>query len=213
VWQICLLEIILDAASAIFHLFEAFMDFWIMFMFAHPNFIFLSYSGRKWLKPMGVWQICLLGIILDAASAIFHLFEAFLDFWIVFMFAHWNFKFLSLSGRKWLNPLRFWQICLLEIILDAASAIFHLFEAFLDFWIMFKFAHPNFIFLSLSDRKWLNPLKVWQICLLEIILDAASAIFHLFEAFFDFWIMFKFAHWNYKFLSLSGRKWLNPLKV
>jgi hypothetical protein len=35
-----------------------------------------------------VWQICLLGIILNAASAIFHLFEAFFDLWIEFMFAH-----------------------------------------------------------------------------------------------------------------------------
>ncbi len=33
---------------------------------------------------MGVWQICLLAIILDAASAIFHLFEAFFDLWIGF---------------------------------------------------------------------------------------------------------------------------------
>jgi hypothetical protein len=65
--------------------------------------------------------------------------------------------------------------------LDAASAIFHLFEAFMDFWIMFMFAHLNFIFLSLSDRKWLNPLRVWQICLYGIRLDADSAIFNFFE--------------------------------
>ena len=121
VCQICLLGIILDAASAIFHLFEAFLDFWIMFMFVHPNFIFLSLSGRKWLNPLRVWQICPPGIILDAASAIFSFFEAFLDFWIVFMFAHWNFIFLSVAGRKWLNPLRVWQICQLGIILDAGE--------------------------------------------------------------------------------------------
>jgi hypothetical protein len=54
---------------------------------------FFTLSGRNWLKPMGVWQICLLGIILNAASAIFHLFEAFFDFWIEFILAHWNFDF------------------------------------------------------------------------------------------------------------------------
>jgi hypothetical protein len=90
---------------------------------------------------MEVWQICLLGIILDAASAIFHLFELFLDLWIMFMFAHWNFKFLSLSGRKWLKPIGVWQICLLVIKLDAASAIFHPFEALFDLWIEVMFAH------------------------------------------------------------------------
>ncbi len=38
-----------------------------------------------------------------------------------------------------------------------------------------------------------------------LILDAASSIFHLFEAFLDFWIMFEFAHWNFKFyLCRSG---------
>ncbi len=72
-------------------LFEAFFDLWIGFMFAHQNISFLTLSDRKWLKPMEVWQICLLGIILDASSAIFHLFEAFFDLWITFMFAHRNF--------------------------------------------------------------------------------------------------------------------------
>ncbi len=62
-----------------------FMD-WVMF--AHGNFWFLTLSDRNWLKPMEVWQICVLGIILDAASAIFNIFEAFFDLWIGFMFAH-----------------------------------------------------------------------------------------------------------------------------
>jgi hypothetical protein len=55
------------------------------------EFLISNFVGSKWLKLMGVWQICLLGIILNAASAIFHLFEAFFDLWIEFMFAHWNF--------------------------------------------------------------------------------------------------------------------------
>ncbi len=40
-----------------------------------------------------MWQICLLGIILDAARAIFHLYEAFFDFWIELILAHWNSDF------------------------------------------------------------------------------------------------------------------------
>jgi hypothetical protein len=91
VWQICLLGIILDAARAIFNLFEAFFDLWIGYLYAHWNFWFLTLSDRNWLKPMGVWQICLLGIILNAARAIFNLFQAFFDLWIEFMFSHWNF--------------------------------------------------------------------------------------------------------------------------
>ncbi len=79
---------------------------------------------------MGVWQICLLGIILHAARAIFNLFETFFDLWVGFMFAHWNFGFLALSDRNWLNPQWVWQICLLGIILNIVSAIFYLFEAF-----------------------------------------------------------------------------------
>ncbi len=81
-----------------------------------------------------------------------------------------------------------WQICLLGIILEAASAIFNLFEAFFDLWIGF---------LTLSDQNWLKPMWVRQIRLLVIILDAASAIFNLFEAFFDLWIGFTFSHWNF----------------
>jgi hypothetical protein len=84
---------------------------------------------------MGVWQICLHGIILHAARAIFHLFESFFDSWIGFMFAHWNFWFLTLSDRNWLKPMGLWQICVLGIILDVARAIFNLFEAFFVFWI------------------------------------------------------------------------------
>jgi hypothetical protein len=59
------------------------------------EFHIFIFVGSEMAKTDGVWQICLLEIIMDAASAIFHLFEAFLDFWIMFMFAHWNFKFLS----------------------------------------------------------------------------------------------------------------------
>ncbi len=146
---------------------------------------------------MEVWLICLLGIILDATSAIFNLFEAFFDLWNGFMFAHWNFWFLSLSDRNWLKTMGVWQICLLGIILDATRAIFHLFESFFDLWIGFMFAHRNFWFLTLSDRNWLKPMGVWQICVLGIILYAARAIFNLFEAFFDLWVGFMFAHWNF----------------
>ncbi len=42
--------------------------------------LIFMFIGSKWLNPLWVWQICLLGIVLDAASAIFHLFEAFFDF-------------------------------------------------------------------------------------------------------------------------------------
>jgi hypothetical protein len=38
---------------------------------------------------------------------------------------------------------------------------------------------------------------VWQICLFGKILNAVSAIFNLFEAFFDLWNGFIFAHMNY----------------
>jgi hypothetical protein len=73
----------------------------------------------KWrFLDLWVWQICLFVAKNDAARAIFHLFEPLLDFWIAFMFAHWNFSFSTLSAWKWPNSL--WGYgCL-----DAVSAIF-----------------------------------------------------------------------------------------
>ncbi len=93
---------------------------------------------------MGMWQICLLGIILNAASAIFYLFEEFFDLWIWFMFTHWNVRFLNLSERNWLKPMGVWQICLLGIILDAVSAIFHLFDAFFDLRLCLRIEVSDF---------------------------------------------------------------------
>ena len=55
------------------------------------EYLIFNFVGSEMAETDGVWQICLLGIILNAASAIFNLFEAFFDLWIGFMFAHWNF--------------------------------------------------------------------------------------------------------------------------
>lgn len=98
------------------------------------------------------------------------------------MFAHWNFSFSTLSVWKW--PKSHWGVADLpawDIILHAASAIFHLFEPFSDFWIAFMFAHWNFSGVTFFDWKWPNSdLWVWQICLLGAKTDSARGIFSCF---------------------------------